>query len=309
MIQKSEQQDIDREGRRLLRKALEPLGWVLNGIEEDFGTDYDVQVFVDGSPDGLWFKIQLKSSASSDYSADGSFISQQLRLDHARHYALELRDPFFLVHADTRAKRVFWYALQLDNEAIEKLKGRAASASTTLRVPTTNSLPHTAGEFLQTVEKLYLVLANRTLSDTFAESLKYYPGEDKLREGYQTKNDVLKLRKVYELFKTGQYPEARSRAAVVISDPDSSIENRFWAQEQIGTIDWAEAVKENRPQAKLPAINLTTARALQALTKSGPPHLKFFALIARKAAELDQLVVDNWGLTILRHQYGRGLGP
>jgi hypothetical protein len=63
MIQKSEQQDIDRQGRRLLRETLETLGWVLTGFEEDYGIDYDVQVFVNGSPDGLWFKIQLKSSA------------------------------------------------------------------------------------------------------------------------------------------------------------------------------------------------------------------------------------------------------
>ena len=46
MIQKSEQQEIDRQGRRLLREALESLGWVLTGFEEDYGIDYDVQVFV-----------------------------------------------------------------------------------------------------------------------------------------------------------------------------------------------------------------------------------------------------------------------
>jgi hypothetical protein len=34
-MMKSQQQDIDREGRRLLRESLEPLGWVLTGFEED----------------------------------------------------------------------------------------------------------------------------------------------------------------------------------------------------------------------------------------------------------------------------------
>ena len=118
MIQRSPQQDIDREGRRLLREALESLGWVLTGFEEDYGIDYDVQVFVNGSPDGLWFKIQLKSSASSNYSADSTFVSLQLELDHAKHYALEMRDPVFLIHADIQAKKVFWFAPQLDNELL-----------------------------------------------------------------------------------------------------------------------------------------------------------------------------------------------
>jgi len=36
MIHKSQQQDIDRAGDRLLRETLEPLGWVLTGIEEDY---------------------------------------------------------------------------------------------------------------------------------------------------------------------------------------------------------------------------------------------------------------------------------
>jgi hypothetical protein len=116
MIQKSEQQDTDREGRRLLREALEPLGWVLTGFEEDYGVDYDVQVFVEGSPNGLCFKIQLKSSACSDRSADGTFVSLQLDLDHAKHYALELRDPVFLVHADVQTQEIFWCAPQLDNQ-------------------------------------------------------------------------------------------------------------------------------------------------------------------------------------------------
>jgi len=307
MIQKSREQDIDRDGRRLLREALEPLGWVITGFEEDYGIDYDVQVFVDGRPDGVWFKIQLKSSASSEYSADGSFVSQELSVDHARHYALELREPIFLVHADVRGRKLFWHAPQLDKDLIRRLEEGSASTTITARVPTSNLIPDTAQSLMQAVEKLYLVLANRTLISTpissFAESLKYQPGEAQLREEFQRKNDVLKLRKVAELTVARQFFEARSRARIVSSDPDASIENRFWAEMQIGNIDWSDAVTQNRPQAELPQIYLNNAKALQLLTKSGPAYLKFFALITRKAAELDQLVQDNWGLTILYRQH------
>jgi len=307
MIQKSEQQDIDFEGRRLLSQALAPLGWVLNRIEDDYGIDYDAQVFVDGNADGLWFKIQLKSSASSDLSADASFISQQLSIDHARHYALELREPVFLVHADTTTKKVYWYAPQLDNELVRKFIHGGISSTVTVRVPTSNSVPETARGLLEVVNTITVVLANRTLVNSslssFAESLRYQPGESTLREGFQLKSDVLMLRKIHELLVGRQYSEARTRARVVTSNPDSSIENRFWAEMNIGTIDWGEAVSKNRPQAELPLIYLRNAKTLQALSKSGPSHLKFFALICRKSAELDKLVRDNWGLTILLHQH------
>jgi hypothetical protein len=314
MIQKTEQQDVDFEGRRLLNQALAPLGWVLNRIEDDFGIDYDLQVFVEGNADGLWLKIQLKSSASSNLSSDGSFISQQLSLDHAKHYALELREPAFLVHADTKTKKVHWYAPQLDNELIRRLADGSISVAATVRVPTRNLLPDTARDLLEVVGKVSVVLANRTLANTsvssFAESLKYQPGEDSLREEFQLKNDVLKLRRIHELLGARQYTEARTRARVVTSDPDASLENRFWAEMNIGIIDWADAVNKNRPQSELPLIYLENARTLQALAESGPSHLKFFALICRKAAELDKLARDNWGLTILLHQHlGRAGNP
>lgn len=312
MIQKSPQQDIDRDGRRLLREALESLGWVLTGFEEDYGIDYDVQIFVKGSPGGLWFKVQLKSSASSNYSADKTFVSLQLELDHAKHYALEMRDPVFLIHADTQARKVFWSAPQLDNELLRKLKGRESSSTVTVRIPTSKLLPDTADQLLETVEKLYVVLGHRTLIDSsissFADSLSYHLGEEKLRQEFQQKGDFLKLRKIHELLEKREYSEARPRAEVIVADPDSSIENRFWAQESIGAINWSEAVTSGRSQAELPLIKLENAKALQALSKQGPPQLRLFALIERKAAELDHLAVENWGLTILLRQHRTAAG-
>lgn len=312
MIQKSEQQDIDREGKRLLREVLEPLGWVLTEIHEDYGIDYDVQVFVSGSPNGLWFKIQLKSSASSDLSADGTFVSVQIEVDHARHYALEVRDPVFLVHADLHARKVFWSAPQLDNELVEKLNDGQNKSSVTVRVPTSNYLPDTVEQLVSTVEKLYVVLGQRTLASSsiasFADSLKYQPGERKLREEINRKSNLLRLRRIRELFVQRQFAEARERARLIISDPDSLTEDRFWAQEVIGSIDWGDAVSQNRPQAELPLIYLENAKALQRMSKRGPPHLKMFALIARKAAELDQLAIENWGFTILLHQHSTPAG-
>ena len=307
MIQKSEQQEIDRAGRRLLRQALEPYGWVLTGFEEDYGIDYDVQVFLDGSPDGLWFKIQLKSSGSSDYSVDRTFVSVELSIDHAKHYALELRDPVLLIHADVQANKLYWAAPQVDNGLVSKLDEGQNLSTVTVRIPTSNLLPSTANELLATIENVYIVLGHRTLLkssiSSFADSLQYQPGEEKLREELQRKTDFLRLRKIHELFVKRQYVEARSRALLIVSDPDSAVENKFWAQENLGSIEWADALSRNQPQAELPLILKKSADALQKISRNGPPHLKFFALIAKKASELDQLAVENWGFTILLHQH------
>jgi hypothetical protein len=160
MIINPEGHDIDRAGKRLLRDVLEPLKWVLNEVQEDYGIDCNVQVFDGPQPTGAWFHVQLKSSASSAYSANAGFVSQELRVDRARHYALEMRDPVFLIHADVSAKRLYWHAPQLDNHLASVLAA-THSQFITVRVPTRQRLPETAPELLTNLNDIYLALGSR----------------------------------------------------------------------------------------------------------------------------------------------------
>jgi hypothetical protein len=63
-----------------MRGVFEPLGWVVNRIITDYGVDFDVQLFEGSVPTGEWFKVQLKSSESTDYSTHGGFISEALSI-------------------------------------------------------------------------------------------------------------------------------------------------------------------------------------------------------------------------------------
>jgi hypothetical protein len=45
VIEKSNEHDVNRTGRRLLREVFESLSWVVNDIQEDYGIDSNVQVF------------------------------------------------------------------------------------------------------------------------------------------------------------------------------------------------------------------------------------------------------------------------
>jgi len=66
------QHETDAAGQRLLRAAFEGFGWVVNAIENDYGADYEVEIFEGGVSTGATFKVQLKSSASTQYSSDGT---------------------------------------------------------------------------------------------------------------------------------------------------------------------------------------------------------------------------------------------
>jgi hypothetical protein len=305
-ITKPEEHEINRAGKRLLRDVLEPLKWVVNDVQEDYGIDTNVQVFDGKSPTGAWFHVQLKSSASSDYAADGSFVSQELSIDHARHYALEMREPVLLIHADVTAKAIYWYAPQLDGRLVAVL-GKTGAKFITMRVPTRLQLPQTAPGLLTSLDQIYLVLAGRELTSatnqTFAESIKHLPDQETLHRAFQEKNDTLKLQKIAQFFKERKLDEAQPRAEAILSDPDSTVEVKFWAQLQLEGIEFTQTVHTGRPQSELPMVAVKHAEALRRLAASGPNYLKFYALIARSAAELDVLVQENLSLFMGLHQH------
>ena len=306
MIIKSEEHEIDRAGKRLLREVLESLHWVVNDVQEDYGIDYNVQVFDGDSPTGAWFHAQLKSSGKSDYSADHTFISQPLSVDHATHYALEMRQPIALIHADITASKLYWYFPQLDRKLGDVLSSTAAQ-SITVRIPARQELPQTAPDLLVSLKKIHLALANRELTSAstrrFAESLNHFSDQEGLARAFQEKNDALKLRKIADLYKNQQFEEAKARAHVVLVDPDSSVEMKFWAQIQMRSVDYHEILHGGKPQNELAKAALKHAKALQSLTRLGPRYLKFYSLITRQAAELEILADENSSLFMALHQH------
>jgi len=305
-ITKPAEHDTNRAGKLLLRGALEPLGWVVNDVQEDYGIDSNVQIFAERSPTGAWFHAQLKSSISTRYSADHSFISEDVSIDHARHYALDMREPVLVVHADVALGMVYWYAPQLDRQLVGLL-GKAETKSVTLRIPTSQNLPATAPGLLSSLNKIYLTRAVRELASapiqSFAESLTHLPDQQDLYRSFQEKNDALKLQKAADLFRQRKFKEARPRSQAILDDPDSTADVKFWAELQMYSINHTEAVHAGKPQSELPKLALAHAKALQKLARSGPKHLKFYALIARQAAELEALVLENYSSFLAMKQH------
>jgi hypothetical protein len=310
VITKPQQHDINRAGKRLLREVLEPFG-VVNEVQEDYGIDSNVQVFDAQSPTGAWFHVQLKSSANSPYSADRSFISQELPIDHARHFALEMRQPVLLVHADATAGQVYWYAPQLDRPLAIVLNNTAAK-SIRMRIPTNQRLPDTAADLLLGLDAIYLVLANRELTSSsnhsFADSLRHMPNQEALHRAFQEKTDTLKLQNITKLYRERKLDEARPRAETLLNDPDSTIEMKFWARIQLEGIEFTQTVLSGKPQSELSKVILSHSKALQRLTRSGPSYLKFFSLIKVQSAELGVLVHENFTLFMAEQAHTRNSG-
>ena len=210
-------------------------------------------------------------------------------MDHARHYALEMRDPILVIHADVTSEKAFWYAPQLDRTLADKV-GTGAADTVTVRIPTEQELPDTAPALLSCIENIYLICGLRSTGSSsagsFVDSLKHIPDQEKFFRSFHEKNDTLRLQRIKESCLGKKFAEARIRINALQVDPDSTVPAKFLAQIQLRGIDHTECLHTGRPQIELARIELTHAKALQEVTRSGPNYLKFHALIARQAAEL-----------------------
>jgi Domain of unknown function (DUF4365) len=285
----------DSRGKAQMRRIFESVGWTVNEIQYDYGVDFDVQLFDDRKATGDWFKVQLKSSEKTAYSAQGEFISEILSQQHITHFSTELREPIFIVHADVDAERTFWYAPQLD-APVNSFDPRE---NITIRIPTQNELPVTLPDLVAALRRIRIRLGAQTISESsvsdFANSVDYSDRE-RLIGGIQDKVDWLRLVEIHELMKSRSLEDAAAKADTLSENKQSSIGVRFSAILERERIDFLNARKANEPQSTTPAIHLRTAERLQQLTRKGPAALKFVALIARKAAELDTLTFQDLGL-------------
>jgi len=303
MVVKPEQHDIDAAGERILRDIFEGFGWVVNKVQRDYRVDFNVQVFVEKSPDGTWLHCQLKSHSTPDYSADTAFISESLELSHAKHFALELKQPMFLAVAEVNAKRLFWHCPQLDASLIKGIKAKSDQDEITVRVPTANELPQSAPELLKALRRCQVVVSARTVEQSstvdLAASLHLTDDPEKSRIAFQSQTDALKLERIAALYHEHKFDEARKRTEALLLDPDATVETRFWASVQAWSIEFRDIFASGQPQNLLSERHLEHAISLQRITYKGPKPFKFYSMTARRAAELEILAHENFSLAML----------
>ena len=284
----------DTLGKAQLRR-IEPIGWTVNEITNDYGIDFDVQLFENQRATGEWFKVQLKSSESTSYSSASEFLSEPLDREHAVHFSSEMTDPVFVIHADVPSERTFWYAPQLDTPVLTS----DPRQTITVRIPVRNELPVSLPELVSTMRRIRIRLGTRAVAaSSVAEFVESVGGEDRDRliVGMQDKADALRLMEIHDLAGGGDFGTAAAKLDSILISAQSTIRARFSAILERERVEFLSARSLNAPQSTTSKIHLRTGKALRELTKKGPGPFKFFAMIAQKAAELDVLTFQDFGL-------------
>ena len=194
-----------------MKSVLQSSGWAISSVQEDYGIDYLVEIFHANESTGVFFKVQLKSSGKTSYSAQNDFISQPIKIQSANYLCREVRTPVILVHADVSQKAVFWMAPQLDLETIERLRAQSDKGTITLRIPSSNSLPETIIQLAEAVNQVETVLACRTIvsvpiPDFLSDVEGHIDADEYIRE-VQDKSDALRIQQATKLFQAGKFEE------------------------------------------------------------------------------------------------------
>jgi Domain of unknown function (DUF4365) len=304
-LERPQQQITNASGRNQMRTIFESLGWAVREIPQDtdVGVDFEVEVFENCKSTGILFKVQLKSSTQSDYSRKKDVIREHVKRKHLTYYCKELTDPVILIHADVTAGRTFWLAPQLMHFPAKWLDGSNANRRAALLIPTAKELPSTIDDLIRAVGRIKLVVGTRSVLDApipqFLADIKEQVDENELIRELRNKSDALRLGQMQQLYRSRKYEEATARIGKILGDPDCSVEIRFWALLEKERIDYRVSAESGRvPQGALPEIHLKYASEMQQLARGGPPAIKFFALICRRAAELDLLAEKAVGLTM-----------
>jgi hypothetical protein len=301
-MKRPQQQIIDDAGERLMRSVFEPLGWAVRKQDKDNGIDFDIEIFENYKSTGVFFKVQLKSSRRTQYSASKEFISQPINTSNATYLCHEVRLPVVLIHADVSNNRIFWLAPQLIISKLQRQQNKESRKGISIRIPVINALPDTIDKLIETITKVEQVLASRLIISTptsnFVSSVNQYVDEEQLLQEFQNKGDAIKLNRANDLFISGALDEARNITRRVLSNVDSSIRSKFVALLINEKIDWKEVIVTNAPQVRLSIVKLSYSDQLRKLTKKGPRNLKLYSIIAWEAAKLERLAHRYSGLSL-----------
>jgi len=278
--------------------AFEGFGWVVNAIENDYGADYEVEIFEGGVSTGATFKVQLKSSASTQYSSDGTVVSQPIRVANARYLTHELRIPTVVVHCDVARNCVYWLMPQLDASLAGRLDSLKDDQSVTLHVRVANDLPASRTAFVEALQRADAALSVRTarrVRPTLVAALGDVLGSDTeaVIRAYQSHSDALRLTEAHTRTLAGDLDKAFELVRQLLDAPGSAVEDKFKAW-----LIWELAEQNRQIAAGLSdrsrvEISGRVAQELKLLARGGPAHLRYYAAVFALAAQVSALGHDG----------------
>ena len=295
-MERNEQHIIDSKAKRLLHNVY-PAEWVLREQNEDYGIDYEAEIFMNKQSTGIVYKIQLKGTENINFIENKTKISLNMKVKSLNYCLNEIKIPTFLVHIDVSNEIVYWHNLMVDNELRERLQKANNSDQDTIvvHIDPDHTLPkdimttiHEYNKAMFYMSAQYFVNCNRLEFINIAENVALNSEDiDQLKD----KVDLLKINKIKELLSKNDLKTACSYLRDLLSSTDSTIETKFQALFFVEKIQIRLVREQEGPRSHdvIENIYFNSACAFLDLTKNGPEHLRIYSMVLLLSSKVGAL--------------------
>lgn len=280
-----------------------PDEWAIrNQKENDYGIDYEIEVFNNDLSTGIIFKIQLKGTKNLKILKNNN-LSFSIDIDHIKYFIEELNIPTFFIIADIVNNKTYWNNILLDRDlrnSYHKTKING-NKSVTMHIPLNNLLPKDTQLLSLEYGKCMNYLSARYLSDKnniqFSDIVEHVDFKDGDIINFQNKVDILKIEKISKCINKNDFTTARKYIASLLNSNETNIPTKFQSllfDEKIELIN--QTNKQKLSVKDLGIISQPYISKMKELTKYGPKHLKLFSLSLVTTNRLLILSQDEFNL-------------
>jgi hypothetical protein len=299
-MKRPHQHEIDDRACDLLRLAL-PDAWVYRELPKDYGIDGEVELFRQGSSTGAFFKVQVKGTEKPSFLTDGRTISFSLSTDHVSYFCHELSAPVFLMLVDTAKQRVWWHAIQLDTDLVQRLRTarERGSETITVHIDSKNTLSDRPDVLLHRLSEMALLISFRSVSSASEASLLNTLSSvcdiSSAVQGFSRGLSYARVELLQRTWSAGDKRKAKVLIAEILKDEDAPLFAK------VSTLEMAEllAIQSYRRigrQELASWVELRFAAEQKTLCRSGPTHLRIHAALKRRLALLHAAIDHDYNL-------------
>lgn len=242
-MKRPKQHDIDTDAKRIFLYKVQSKThydgrFIVREQGNDYGIDYEVELFSKGKSTGSIFKVQLKGQEKVKNSRSRKFKKfNNFPLKTIEYLLEQVEIPSFIVLVNTSSEDVYWLDVHSNDSLIQnynKAKDKRQK-SLTLYIPKDNLLPeskpHLMEAFNVSLDRLALRRVSKIQSIDYSEYVRNLKSEDIDPELFhlQEKIEITRLTQAVNFLNNSQPDQAKIIIDSIIENSDYSPDSKFQA--------------------------------------------------------------------------------
>jgi len=272
--------EIDVQARRIFENVL-PKEWVGRyQPSDDYGIDYEVEIFDKNESTGVIFKIQLKGTENLQFIFKKTAISFSIPTQNVQYLVQEVQIPTFLILVDISTDKLYWLGMKGNREVAKVLQKakKLTQDNLTLHTPIRNLFPNNCEGFFKDLSMGQADILAHLISsiDTthFVQVSKECYDQDEVLKKVRFTADALRIDRIKQMVRADKCYEIMKECEKIFKSPTETVDLRFAALFNIDkTIGRILYQKEHKRIEETIKARLENAKRMRMLCRDAKDRL------------------------------------